>query len=52
LTRALVFGVTGRIQDDLLREFAPELKQFGHGIWWKVSYTLSRHFKMGRQFQT
>jgi hypothetical protein len=48
LTRALVFGVTDKVQDDLLREFSPELKQFGHGIWRKVPYTFRRHIDMGR----
>jgi hypothetical protein len=48
LTRALVFGVTDKIQDDLLREFAPEFKQSGHGIWRKVPYTFPRRFDMGR----
>ena len=48
LTRALVFGVTDKIQDYLLREFTPELKQSGHGIWRKVPYTFPRHFDMGR----
>lgn len=37
LTRALVFGVTDKIQDHLLVEFGPDLKRFGHKIWRKVS---------------
>ena len=36
LTRALVFGVTDKIQDDLMREFSPDLKRFGHKVWRKI----------------
>lgn len=42
LTRALVFGVTDKIQGDLLQEFSPELKRFGHSTWRKVLYRLHR----------
>jgi hypothetical protein len=45
LTRALVFGITDKIQEDLLQEFSPDLKRFGHGIWRKVRYTLRRSSK-------
>lgn len=38
LTRTLVFGVTDKIQDDLLAEFTPDLKQFGRKIWRKFHH--------------
>jgi hypothetical protein len=38
LTRALVFGVTDKIQDDLVQEFSPDLKRFGHKIWRKIRH--------------
>jgi len=36
LTRALIFGVTDKIQDDLLNEFGPDLRRFGRKIWRKI----------------
>lgn len=47
LTCALVFGVTDRIQADLLQEFSPDLKRFGHRIWGRAHYSLNRFFDMG-----
>jgi hypothetical protein len=36
LTRTLIFGVTDKIQDDLLAEFSPDLKRFGRKIWRRI----------------
>jgi hypothetical protein len=47
LTRALVFGVTDKIQEDLLQEFSPDLKRFGHRTWREVLGTLRRFPDMG-----
>ena len=47
LARALVFGITDRIQDDLVQEFSPDLKRFGHGMWRKVLYSSRRFFDKG-----
>jgi hypothetical protein len=47
LTRALVFGVTDKIQADLLQEFSPDLKRFGHRIWGRAHYRLHRFFNIG-----
>ena len=38
LARTLIFGITDKIQDDLLDEFSPDLKQFGRKIWRKVHH--------------
>ena len=38
LSRALVFGVTDKIQGDLLQEFTPDLKQMGRKIWRKIRH--------------
>ena len=36
LTRALVFGVADKIQDDFVSEFSPDLKRLGHKVWRKI----------------
>jgi hypothetical protein len=36
LSRALAFGVTDKIQGDLLQEFTPDLKHMGNKIWRKI----------------
>jgi len=38
LSGALIFGVTDKIQGDLLREFSPDLKRYGHKIWQKIRH--------------
>jgi hypothetical protein len=38
LSRVLIFGITDKVQDDLLTEFSPDLKQFGHTIWRKIHH--------------
>lgn len=38
LTRTLIFGITDKIQDDLLAEFSPDLKRFGRKIWRKIHH--------------
>jgi hypothetical protein len=38
LARALIFGITDKIQDDLLAEFSPDLKRFGHKTWRKIHH--------------
>lgn len=36
LADRLVFGITDKVQDNLLQEFTPELKRFGLRLWHKV----------------
>jgi hypothetical protein len=36
LSRTLIFGITDKIQDDLLAEFSSDFKRFGHKIWGKI----------------
>ena len=36
LARTLIFGITDKIQDDILAEFSPDLKRFGRKIWRKI----------------
>jgi hypothetical protein len=38
LSRTLIFGITDKIQDDLLEEFSPDLKRFGRRIWAKLHH--------------
>jgi hypothetical protein len=38
LTRALIFGVTDKIQDDLFQEFSPGLKRLGGKVWRKIHH--------------
>lgn len=38
LTRTLIFGITDKIQDDLLAEFSPDLKRVGRGIWRRIHH--------------
>jgi hypothetical protein len=38
LTRTLVFGITDKIQNDLLTEFSPDLKRFGSKIWSRIHH--------------
>jgi len=38
LTRTLVFGITDKVQDNLLDEFSPDLKRFGLKIWRKIHH--------------
>jgi len=38
LTRTLVFGITDKVQDNLLDEFSPDLKRLGIKIWRKIHH--------------
>ena len=59
LTGALIFGVTDKIQDDLLQEFSPDLKRFGRSTRRKLHHALRQWPKrmlyetvLGRQAPT
>jgi len=38
LSRTLIFGVADKVSDDLLTEFSPDLRQFGHKVWRKIHH--------------
>ena len=38
LTRVLIFGITDKVQDDLLTEFSPDLERFGLKIWRRIHH--------------
>jgi len=38
LSRTVVFGITDKVQGDLLQEFSPDLTRIGRGIWRKIRH--------------